>query len=361
MKIAVLGTGAIGSCIGADLSAAGLDVLLLDQWPEHVEAMKKNGLGIRIDGGESLDGGEPSRAENRTKVRAAHLHELVSLNDKFDIVMLTAKSCDTCWMAELVRPYLTENGYIVSLQNSLNNERLFPIIGYRKNVGAVVELSAELYEPGIVKRNTGRDRTWFAVGELHGRTTSRIENLAGILVHAGKVETTTNIWGAKWSKLVANAMMQGLSAFLGLPDYEATAIPAVFEVCLHVGREAVVVGRALGYEMEAIYGLKPEQFQGSTDEVLKTNLGTLRNHIGKKSMNSVYQDHVKGRSSEVDYLNGLIVEKGEELGIPVPFNRHVVRLTGMIRDKKISPSIVNLPLIEALTGTVPSNTSDNII
>lgn len=349
MKIAVLGTGAIGSCIGADLSAAGLDVLLLDQWPEHVEAMKKDGLRIQIDDESPLDDGEPARVEIRTEVRAAHLHELASLNKKFDIVMLTAKSCDSCWMAELVKPYLAGTGYVVSLQNSMNNERLIPILGYRKNVGAVVELSAELYKPGIVKRNTGRDRTWFAVGELHGRITPRIEALAGILAHVGKVEKTTNIWGAKWSKLVANAMMQGLSALLGLPDYEATAIPTVFDVCLYIGREAVEVGKALGYEMEAIYGLKPEQFQGSTDEVLKTNLGTLRNHIGKKSMNSVYQDHVKGRSSEVDYLNALIVEKGEELGIPVPFNRHVVRLTEMIRDKKIRPSIDNLALIEEMT------------
>ena len=93
MKTAVLGTGAIGSCIGADLTDAGLDVLLVDQWPEHVEAMREKSLSVNVSG-----------EEKRSSVRAAHFCELASLNESFDIVLLTSKSYDSCWLAQFIKP-----------------------------------------------------------------------------------------------------------------------------------------------------------------------------------------------------------------------------------------------------------------
>ena len=337
MKAAVLGTGAIGSCIGADLSESGADILLIDQWSEHVEVMKKKGLTINVSG-----------EEKAYSVRAAHLYELASLNEKFDIVLLTSKSYDSCWMAEFIKPYLDRSGIVVSVQNSLNNEWLTPVIGSENNIGCVVELSAELYVPGIVKRNTDKNRTWFAVGELDGRMTPRLEKLSELLAFSGKTDISSNIWGAKWSKLTANCMMQGISALLGLPDYEAMSIPSVLNMSLNIGREAAAVGIASGYHAEAIYGLTAEEFGSSTDEMIKNNLNTLTNHIGKKAINSVLQDHIKGRLSEINYLNGLVVEKGEKAGIPASLNREIVMLTEKIRNREIKPAIENIHFIEEI-------------
>jgi len=334
MKIAVLGVGAIGSCIGADLTRAGYDILLIDQWPDHVEAMKRDGLNISI-----------ADAEFNVPVRAAHLCELPVINEQFDIVLLTCKSYDSCWMAELIKPHFKPRGVLVSIQNSMNNEWLIPIIGYQKNIGCVVELSAELFEPGRIKRNTDSNKTWFALGELHGHKTARLTTITEVLSNAGRVDITTNIWGAKWTKLIANSMMQAVSGLLGLPDYEATSMPGVFDICIQTGREATAVGIASGYEIEAIYGLSPDEFTGSTDEMLKKNLKTLTSHIGKKSLNSVLQDHLKGRYNEVDFLNGLIVKKGKETGVQTPVNLELVRLTNMIRNKEITPSIDNINLV----------------
>lgn len=335
MKLAVLGTGAIGSCVGADLSTAGYDILLIDQWPEHIETMKNSGLNISI-----------ADINYNIPVHAVHICELPVLNPKFDIVFLTSKSYDSCWMIELIKPYLKTNGIVVSLQNSLNNEWLIPIIGYQKNIGAVVELSAELFAAGNIKRNTDNNRTWFSLGELHGRNTERISIIRKILQNVGQVDTTTNIWGAKWTKLIANSMMQAVSGLLGLPDHDAISIPGIFDLCIKTGREATEVGMTLGYKIEAIYGLRAEEFTGSTDEIIKKNLNTLTKHIGEKSINSVLQDHLKGRYSEIDYLNGLIVRKGKEAGIQTPINAELVRLTTMIRNKEIRPSIDNIYLIE---------------
>jgi 2-dehydropantoate 2-reductase len=336
-NIAVLGTGAIGSSVGADLAKAGYDVVLIDQWPAHVEAMKKNGLRITM----------PDE-ELETPVRALHLCEVCTTDDRFDLVLLTAKSYDSCWMAEFIKPYLKPDGILVSLQNSLNDEWVAPIIGFNREVGAVVELSAEIFEPGLVKRNTSHAGTWFAVGELHGRVTPRVEELANILKAVGKTEITTNVWGAKWTKLIANCMLQAHIGILGIYEWEATQIPQVFEFCVGLGREAMEVGTTLGYKIEAIYGLSPEEFMGSTDEMLEKNLVTLVTHIGKEARNSVLQDHLKGRYSEVDTLNGLIVEKGKTVGVATPLNEAVTSLTRQIQQGTLRPDRSNLTILNKL-------------
>ena len=112
--------------------------------------------------------------------------ELCTLHEPFDIVLLTAKSYDTCWMVELIKPYLRPDGVLVSLQNSLNDEWIAPLVGYRRDVAGVIELSAEILEPGVVQRNTSPARTWFAVGELHGRVTPRLGEIAGISAPPGR-------------------------------------------------------------------------------------------------------------------------------------------------------------------------------
>jgi 2-dehydropantoate 2-reductase len=342
-KMAVLGTGAIGSSVGADLTKTGYDVMLIDQWPAHVEAMKADGLRVTM-----------TDEDLHTPVNAIHICELASLTDAFDLVFLTAKSYDSCWMTELIKPHLKPNGVLVSLQNSLNDELIAPIIGPTRDVGCVVELSAEVFEPAKVKRNTTHTGTWFAVGELHGRVTPRAEKIAEILSCVGKTDITTNIWGAKWTKLIANCMLQAPIGILGLYEQEATDIPEVFDFCIQLGREAMEVGATLGYTIEAIYGLSAEEFMGSTDEVLKKNLRTLVSHIGKEARNSVLQDHLKGRYSEVDQLNGLVVEKGLAAGVATPLNQAVVEVTRQIQKGELKPDRSNLEILKKLMAQAGS-------
>ena len=94
-KIAVVGTGAIGSSVGADLTDAGYDVTIVDQWPQHVEAMKSSGLHI-----------EMTDLDLKIPVTAYHLCEMASVKPAFDIVFLTSKSYDTRWLAEFIKPYI---------------------------------------------------------------------------------------------------------------------------------------------------------------------------------------------------------------------------------------------------------------
>ena len=171
----MLGAGAIGSSVGADLTEAGEDVVLIDQWPAHVEAMRTDGLRVVM----------PDREVNE-KVRALHLGELATERPAFDVVLLAAKSYDTVWMCHLIEPHLADDGVFVGLQNGMNEEMITPIVGSERTVACVVELSAEIWEPGLVQRDTTREGTWFAVGELDGAVTDRVGEVAGLLRHSAR-------------------------------------------------------------------------------------------------------------------------------------------------------------------------------
>jgi 2-dehydropantoate 2-reductase len=251
-------------------------------------------------------------------------------------------------MVEFIKPYLRPTGVLVSVQNSLNDEWIAPVIGYERDIGCVIELSAELYEPGQVKRNTDREQTWFALGELHGRVTPRVQEIARILGASGRTVVTQNIWGAKWTKLTVNSMSQAVAGVLGMFEGEIPDHPKLLELCIRLGKEALQVGAALGYCMEPIFGLGPEAFLGTPGEVLETSLKTLLSHIGRRSRNSTLQDHLKGRKSEIDFLNGLVVKKGREAGIPTPLNEAMVALTRQIEQKDLRSDLANLPLLERL-------------
>jgi 2-dehydropantoate 2-reductase len=169
--IAVLGTGAIGSCIRADLRKARYDILLFDQWPAHEEAMKTLGLLVTMP-----------REELQIPVQAFHLCDLCSLNREFGIVFLAAKSYDTRWVVELIAPYIKADGVLVAAQNGLNDpDDIAPIIGYDWGVTCAVELSGEVFEPGWIKRNNNRTKTRFVVGKLDGAITSQVREVAQLL------------------------------------------------------------------------------------------------------------------------------------------------------------------------------------
>ncbi len=336
-QMAVLGAGGIGSCVGADLTRAGHQVLLIDQWPAHVEAMKNQGLRVALRG-----------QEFQVPVQALHLCELASLKPLLDIVFLSVKSYDTRWMVELIKPYLKSEGVLVSTQNSLNDEWIAPVIGYGRDIGCAFELSAEVLAPGVVKRNTDHAVTRFVLGELHGRITRRVQETAAILRAVGHTEVSTNIWGAKWSKLVLNTMSMALSTIGGLRSWELAQNPRYLALGVKLARETVNVGAALGYTLEPLAGLLPaKDLSCPTDEELRQLMLNLVADVGKEARNAMLQDQTRGRLTEVAYLNGLVATKGREVNIPTPLNEKVTALVKQIEQGHLKPNVANLDMLEA--------------
>ena len=339
-RIGVLGAGAIGSSVGADLTEAGYDVTIIDQWPAQVETLKADGLRIQM-----------TDRELRIPVRALHLCDLASAKLEFDIVFLAVKSNDHRWLSEFVKPYLKNDGVLVAIQNGMNDDSIASIVGRSRAVGCVVELSAEIFTPGLVKRNTTRETTWFALGELDGFYTPRLKELEAILSKVGRVDVTNNIYGAKWTKLIANTMTMGPFGLLGLGNRDAAALPGMFDVSVNLGRESLAVGTALGYRTEPIFGLRADEFAGSGDDNLVTAMKTLLGHVSNGRTAPIH-DHIKGRVSEMEYIPGLVARKGCELGIPTPFNDAVVEIDRRINNGllKMDPSNFDLLKSTALSS-----------
>jgi 2-dehydropantoate 2-reductase len=334
-KIAVLGAGAIGSSIAADLVKAGHDITVIDQWPAQVEALKASGLHIQMPD-----------ADLKVPVRALHLCDLAAANLEFDIVFLAVKSYDDRWLAEFIKPWLKPDGVLVGTQNGMNDDTLASIIGRDRIVGCAMELSAEIFTPGLVKRNTGNKTTWFAVGELDGLYTPRVKEIAAILGGVGRCDVTNNIYGAKWTKLIANTMTMGPFGLLGLGNSEAAGLPGMFEISVRLGRESLAVGTALGYRTEAIFGLRADEFAGSSDENLVTAMKTLLGHVSRGRTAPIH-DHLKGRRSEMDYISGVVSKKGRELGIATPCNDAVVEIDRQINRGELKMDRSNFERLKA--------------
>jgi 2-dehydropantoate 2-reductase len=335
-KIAVLGAGAIGSSVSADLTKADYDITVIDQWPAQVEALKSTGVHIQMKDGDV-----------KVPIRAYHLCDLASANLQFDIVFLAVKSNDHRWMAEFIKPYLKSDGVLVGVQNGMNDDSIASIVGRNRTVGCCIELSAEIFTPGLVQRNTTHKGTWFAVGELDGLYTPRVREIQSILSHVARCDVTNNIYGAKWTKLIANTMTMGPHGLLGLRNGEAASLPGMAGIAASIGRESLAVGTALGYRIEPIFGLRADEFAGSNEENLVTARETLMKHVGSQSRTAPIHDHIKGRKSEMEFITGLVSRKGKELGIPTPVNDAVAEIDRSINTCEIGMDRSNFELLKA--------------
>ena len=255
-RIAVVGVGALGGYVGGNLAHAGEDVTLIDFWPENIETIRKRGL--------ELDGVTPEEKFTVTNAKTMHLTEMEALSRQkpIDIAFVSMKSYDTEWATALIKQYLAPDGYVVSLQNCLNEERIAGVVGWGKTVGMVASLiSVDMFEPARIRRTVakgGDKHTVFRVGEVHGRITKRVEELRDMVGRIDSAKTTTNLWGERWSKLCQNGMKNGVSAATGLTGADCDRNDAIRRFSIKLGGEAVRVGQALGYHIEKIGKMEPE-------------------------------------------------------------------------------------------------------
>ena len=167
----------------------------------------------------------------------------------------------------------------------------------------------------------------YRVGEVHGRITKRLEELAAIIGTVDTVRPTTNLWGERWSKLCVNGMRNGVAAATGLSGNGMDRHDKIRRISIRLGGEAVRVGQALGYQLEHIRMHEPETLARAAEgDAQGARRGRSRRSSPRSDSNtrsdlqrpSMGQDMLKGRRTEIDFINGLIAEKGAEVGCPAP-------------------------------------------
>jgi 2-dehydropantoate 2-reductase len=335
-KIAVLGTGANGASIGADLTRAGLDVTLIEQWPAHVDAMRRHGIRVEL----------PEETVT-TPVNVINLCEVATLRRKFDVVLVLVKAYDTTWATELIKPYLASDGLVVGVQNGMTVDDIARVVGVERTLGAVIEISSNMFEPGVVERQSPHARSWFAVGGIDPSTRGREHEAADLLRHSGAVEITDDIRSSKWMKLVVNAAELVPSAILGLPLAEAIRVPGMREYMIEAGQEAVRTTLAIGNRVVPIFGMSADDVK-SPEQFTEVLLDAVLNHYTLPSTRTtVLQDWMKGRRSEVDQINGLVVDEQHRLGGRAPANEIAVELAHRIESGELRAEPANATLLTA--------------
>lgn len=297
LKVAVLGAGAVGCYFGGMLARAGHDVTLIAR-EQHVEAIRRDGLHM-----------ETKTFDERVRLRADTQAD--SVRDA-DVVLFCVKSMDTEAAGRQILPLLQPRTVVLCLQNGVDNaDRLRTLLPPQQVAAAVVYVGAEILGPGHLKHH-GR-------GELVIDPSPVSERLAQAFVAAGvPTEVSPNVRGALWLKLVLNCAYNAISAIAELPYGQTVDSPGIRDTMRDVVNECLAVARAEGVEV-------PGDIDAAVRRIVETIPGQY---------SSTAQDLMRGKPSEIDYLNGFVTRRGEALGIPTPANRALWALVKLIEGKR---------------------------
>jgi 2-dehydropantoate 2-reductase len=295
MKIAVMGAGAVGCYYGGMLARAGHDVVLIGR-PQHVEAIERQGLRL-----------ETQTFDERIRVSASTEASAVL---GAQLVLFCVKSTDTESGAAAIKPYLAPDALVLSLQNGVENADRLRAMLPREVAAAVVYIGTEMAGPGHV-RHHGR-------GELVIEPSMASDDVARALIAAGvPTDISGNVRGALWAKLVLNCAYNALSAITQLPYGRLVKGEGIIAVMRDIVDECVAVANADGVTL-------PGDVDAAVRKIAETMAGQYA---------STAQDLARGRRSEIDHLNGLIVRRGEALGVATPANRLLHAIVKLIESK----------------------------
>jgi 2-dehydropantoate 2-reductase len=292
VRVAVVGAGAVGCFYGAMLARADHSVTLIGR-PQLVEAV--NAKGLLLETGEDRQNVGVAATTSPDAVAGA------------DLVLLCVKSADTDKAARQIAPFLDTTSTLWSLQNGVDNVDMLEAVLGRPVVPVAVCVAVELLAPGHVKHH-GR-------GDLVASLSPRSEKIAREFVSAGiAVELSDNAIGALWTKLIINCALNALSAITGRPYGKLIGQGGVHDLLRGVIDECLAVARASHVSV-------PPDIHETVASLGTTMAGQL---------SSTAQDLAKGKKTEIEYLNGFIVRKGSQLGIPTPINQALQTLVELL-------------------------------
>jgi 2-dehydropantoate 2-reductase len=295
--IAVLGAGAVGCYFGGMLARAGAPVTLIGR-ARHVDLIRQQGLHI-----------ESQKFQTSIPVLAST--DVAAARDA-DLVLFSVKTVDTEPAARLLQPHLKPGAIVASLQNGIDNvDRIRAAAGIEA-IAMVVYVAAEMSAPGRLK-HTGR-------GDLIlGPPSKPVETVAAVFKRAEvPCIVLDNIQGALWAKLITNCAYNAVSALARARYGRILRDAETREVVMRAMEEAIAVAEAAGVAFQA-------------DEVRET-VKALGVESMVNTISSTAQDIALGRRTEIDSLNGYVVRRGRELGVPTPVNQTLYALVKLLEE-----------------------------
>lgn len=345
-KIAVVGTGVIGTICGGFLSLAGHDVTIVPIFRRNaVDTINQNGITIEYEG-EVL----------HTEAKACFVDDIPA-DEYFDLVLITGKSNDTRTMTEKMLPHLHEKSVVSSLQNGINDDIIIDIVGRERVVPCVCFTGGFSAGPGRVENHPG----FLVVGELDGAETERVKALAELLKDIKPTDISDNIMLKRWEKLVTICMGVPLSCVSGYSQFCGNDDKRMQRLFARLAMESFQVAHACGYDVQIISRMtEPEMaiLAVGDDEALSRKLADNpmakdepeEGATGLAALVDAYTADIrKGVPLEIDYANGYVIQKGKETAVPTPTHDAVLRMVKEIEAGTRERAKANLDELIALT------------
>lgn len=339
MKTAIIGAGSVGLVPGVLMTRAGYDVTLIDGWDKNVKALQENG-------GKIIGAMEVS-----SPVKAVGYDNIEGI---FDLVILATKQSEVKHVMSLIKPHLSEDFIIVSMCNGICEDMLCEMLGESHVIGCSVYFPASMRGPGVTELTSNFQalENTYGLGECSGAPKERTCEVVKMLESVGHIDLIDNIWGLKWTKVMQNSAWSGMSVCLGATHGEIAYADDSCTAVRYILLEAATVMEALHITpvMLLLDRFIPtvEALSFSTETELRALFPLFREkRKGNKAQASMLQDIQNGRTeTEVEQINGKIVEGGKKCGVPTPFNTKIVEIVHKIERGELTPCWDNIKLFD---------------
>ena len=333
MRAAIYGAGSLGTILGAFITKNGGEIELINRNKAHVAALQEKGATITG----TLNFNQPVKAYTPDE-----------MSGTYDIIFLMTKQQQNSEVVAGLKPFLAEDGVIVTLQNGIPELQIGEIVGEDRVLGCTVAWGATMQGPGVCELTSSPDSLTFSLGSLSKTPNKHLPEVKALLELMGPVEVDENFIGTRWSKLLINASFSGMSAVLGCTFGEAAGNKASRKYVQALIKECIDVCATAGIKIEPVQGkdiVKLLDYHGPVKKAISFFIIpiAIRKHARLKA--SMLQDIEKGKKTEIDAINGVVCAFGRKVGFPTPVNDKVVEIIHRIENGELTASFENLKLL----------------
>ena len=314
MRCAIYGAGSLGTVLGAYLAKGGQPVELVNRNKAHVQALKEKGAHIT------------GTVEFTVPVTALLPEEM---SGEYDIIFLMTKQLFNEEVVTFLKPMLSSNGVIVTMQNGIPEPDIAEIVGKEHTVGCVVEWGATLSAPGESTLTSDPESLSFHMGGMDGVPEEQIQNVKKVLEIMCPVHYEENLIGARWSKLLINATFSGLGTVVGGLFGDVSENKDARKIAVRCMKECIDVGHAAGAEFTPVQGkniTKLFYYKSAPKRAFAEFLLPIAMKKHRAIEPSMLQDLKHGKPCEIDAINGVVCKWGKKCGVQTPINDRIVEI-----------------------------------
>ncbi len=337
MKYAIYGAGSLGTVLGAYMTRAGKPVELINRNAAHVAALREKGA--HVTG--TVDMTVPVTALLPGEMRGP-----------YDVIFLMTKQLENAQVVSFLKPFLTADGVVATLQNGLPEPGIAEIIGRERTIGCVVEWGATLAGPGESVLTSSPDSLSFHMGGMPEVPAEKLALVKELLETMCPVVIEQDLMAARWSKLLINATFSGLGTVMGGLFGDVTGDKAARRIAVRCMKECIDVGHAAGFAFAPVQRkdiTKLFYYKSAPKRIFAELLLpiAMKKHRGIEP--SMLQDLKKGKPCEVDAINGVMCAYGRKYGVPTPVNDKIVEIIKKAQAGECAPGKENLRQFDSLS------------